>query len=170
VIVAGIDVGGPRKGYHGVALRTGRYHDRFHCTDPGEMAAWVRGLGARAVGVDAPCRFSPDGRMRSAERELVRRGIPCFATPSRSKAEGHPFYAWMLNGRNKRSDRRALLEAAGVSTRALGPLDWIDAALCAVAAERLLAGSFQTLGSAEDGPIILPAPSRPPGSASTAGA
>ena len=153
--------------------------------------------------------------MRSAERELARRGIPCFATPGRERAEGHPFYTWMLNGMalyrsllpdypllagrlpplgrvcfetfphaiacalagcrvrgsNKRSDRRAVLEAAGVPTGMLGSLDWIDAALCALAAGHLVQDSFQALGEKEeeDGLIILPDPTRRPGSASTGG-
>jgi predicted nuclease with RNAse H fold len=198
--VAGIDVGGQKKGFHAVALRDGAYFDQFHSLEAAEMAAWVRTMEARAVGIDAPCHWSIDGRMRSAERELARRGIPCFATPSRNKAEGHRFYFWMLNGmtmyerlfpdfrlidsttstaekvcfetfpqaiacalagrilpaKNKRSDRRALLEAAGVATGACGSIDFIDAALCAVTAYRFTPGRHESIGNAMDGIIIVP--------------
>ena len=203
VTVVGIDVGGRKKGFHGVALRDGAYRERFQSVDAQAMAAWVRRLGAPAVGVDAPCRFSADGRMRSAERELARGGIPCFATPSQARARAHGFYAWMLNGmslyealspayrlldapsrpapservcfetypqavacalagrrlsgRNKRSERRELLEAAGIAADGLGPLDFVDAALCAVAAHCFVRGRYEALGEAADGFIVVPA-------------
>ena len=97
-LAAGIDVGGARKGFHAVALRGGEYFDSFHCLEAAGMASWVRRVGARAVGVDAPCRWRKGRQMRPAERELARLGIRCFATPGRETGEAHPFYAWMRNG------------------------------------------------------------------------
>jgi hypothetical protein len=99
-IVVGIDVGGPKKGFHAVALRTGRYHDQMSTLEPQRLADWCRALGARAVAVDAPCRWSLNGRARPAERELMAAGIWCFSTPSREAALAHPknHYGWMLNG------------------------------------------------------------------------
>ncbi len=91
-------MGGPKKGFHAVALRDGEYFDRFHSTDAAGMASWVQRTGACAVGVDAPCRWRTGRQMRPAERELVRLGIRCFATPGRETGESHPFYAWMRNG------------------------------------------------------------------------
>jgi predicted nuclease with RNAse H fold len=98
--VAGIDVGGPRKGFHAVALVDGALDGVFTSTDPALVAAWCAARGARHVGVDAPSGWSPDGRMRPAERALLAAGIPCFASPTRAAALAHPknWYGWMLNG------------------------------------------------------------------------
>jgi len=189
IIAAGIDVGGPTKGFHAVALRDGTYFEQFHSLDAADMASWVQRSAARAVGVDAPCRWRTGAQMRPAERELARLGFRCFATPRREKGEVRPFYAWMRNGlalyealaggsaacfetfpqaiacllagrvlaaENKRADRRGLLEAAGVGTKALSSLDLLDAALCAVAAHRYLRGDYRLLGDPEEGFILLP--------------
>jgi predicted nuclease with RNAse H fold len=62
---------------------------------------WLGGvgkLGAQAIGVDAPCRWSLTGRARPAERALAVEGIHALATPSREAAEGRDFYRWMMNG------------------------------------------------------------------------
>jgi predicted nuclease with RNAse H fold len=99
-VAAGIDVGGPRKGFHAVLLRDGRYFEKFHSTDAAAIAAWVRQAGARAIGVDAPCHWRCGAHMRPAERDLASRRIHCFATPRREMAESHPFYAWMRNGQS----------------------------------------------------------------------
>lgn len=99
--VVGVDVGGVRKGFHAVALTDGKYAGRHATKDAYEMAAWCRDTAkARVVGVDAPCRWSEDGRCRAAERELMGQGIWCFATPTRKKAVEHPknYYGWMLRG------------------------------------------------------------------------
>lgn len=97
-IVIGIDVGGPKKGFHAVALNEGRYWEKFATPDAVSMAEWCRRIGARAVGVDAPCRWSLTGRARPAERALAAEGIHSFATPSRAAAENRDFYRWMING------------------------------------------------------------------------
>lgn len=99
-IVAGIDVGGCRKGFHGVALGDGLYFRQLHTTDPEAVARWCREIGARVIGIDAPCRWSMDGRARPAERQLMAGGIQCFTSPTRERALGHPsnYYGWMLNG------------------------------------------------------------------------
>lgn len=98
--VAGIDVGGTKKGFHAVALRGGDILDCFASADPQAVAAWCVRLGARAVGVDAPSAWSTDGRARPAERALMRAGIHCFASPTREAALAHPtnWYGWMLAG------------------------------------------------------------------------
>lgn len=61
-----------------------------------------------------------------------------------------------LSAKNKRVDRRRLLEIAGIGTKSLTSIDHVDAALCAVAAEHVLAGSFKALGEAGEGFILLP--------------
>ena len=99
--VVGIDVGGRRKGFHAVALRDGRHAGQFTSSDPEALGHWCREeIGARVIAIDAPCRWSSDGRPRPCERELMARGIRCFPSPSRERAIEHPsdFYGWMLRG------------------------------------------------------------------------
>jgi predicted nuclease with RNAse H fold len=99
--VVGIDVGGRRKGFHAVALREGRYAGQFTSPEAKELSHWCRQvIGARVIAIDAPCRWSPDGRPRPCERQLMARGIRCFASPSHIKALDHPsdYYGWMLQG------------------------------------------------------------------------
>jgi predicted nuclease with RNAse H fold len=100
IIVAGIDVGGRAKGFHGVALRGGAYLDLIASCDVAEVADWCRQISARIIGIDAPCRWSATGRARTAERELMSERIWCFSTPSREADESHPrdHFRWMLNG------------------------------------------------------------------------
>jgi len=187
-VVVGIDVGGLRKGFHAVALREGSYLNKFASPDARDLAAWCIQVGARAVAVDAPCRWSRTGRARPAERAPAAEGIHAFATPSLEAAEGHAFYRWMHNGaalydviephyplfdgghavsgpvccetfpqavacalagkvvsaRRKTTVRRELLREAGLATKPLSNIDLVDAALCALAAQALLAGRFQT--------------------------
>lgn len=203
-IVIGIDVGGPKKGFHAVALNEGRYWEKFATPDAASMAEWCRRIGARAVGVDAPCRWRLTGRARPAERALAAEGIHSFATPSRAAAENRDFYRWMINGaelfrlleahyplfdggnatsgpvcfetfpqavacalagkvvsaKRKSAVRRELLREAGIDTAPLTNIDTVDAvdaALCALAAHSLLAGSYKTYGDATEGLIVVPA-------------
>jgi predicted nuclease with RNAse H fold len=97
-IVVGIDVGGPRKGFHAVALSDGNYLAKYAHSDATAMAAWCHQMAAQAIGIDAPCRWSSTGRARQAERALASVGISAFATPSGEAAHSRPFYHWMLNG------------------------------------------------------------------------
>ncbi|MHB1291862.1 MAG: DUF429 domain-containing protein [Sulfuricella sp.] len=200
-IVIGIDVGGPKKGFHAVALNAGRYWEKFATPDAASMVEWCRQIGARAVGVDAPCRWSLTGRARPAERALAAEGIHCFATPSRAAEQSRDFYRWMVNGaelfrlleahfplfdggnatsgpvcfetfpqavacalagklvsaKRKGAVRRELLRGAGIDTAPLTNIDTVDAALCALAAHSLFAGSYKTYGDATEGLIVVPA-------------
>jgi predicted nuclease with RNAse H fold len=99
-IVAGIDVGSARKGFHGVALVANQVLGVFQSADAREIAGWCAEMGAAAVGVDAPCRWSNTGRARPAERELMQAGIWCFSSPDRERAVQHPKnqFGWMLAG------------------------------------------------------------------------
>ncbi len=200
----GIDVGGARKGFHAVALTDGAWAGQLRSRDPAALADWCRQLGAELIGIDAPCRWSGDGRMRPCEQALLRQGIRCFASPTREQAIAHPthYFGWMLQGEalyqalepthplcgglplrgpccfetfphaitwqlrggdadasRKRIERRELLEQAGLSLASLTSIDWIDAALCALAAQRIGAGKPCTLfGEADSGLILVPAP------------
>lgn len=199
-IVVGVDVGGPKKGFHAVALREGQFFERFATLDVREVVAWCRKLDAPAVGIDAPCCWSRTDRARPCERALATEGIHAFATPSQAVGERHPFYRWMRNGadlyrlimlhyrlfdgqystsslvcfetfphgvacalagailsaKHKCSDRRRLLREAGLSIDSLTNIDMVDAALCALAAHHLMAGTIKTYGDAEEGLIVVP--------------
>lgn len=200
LIAVGIDVGGPRKGFHAVALRDRHVVAMLSSDTPVEVAAWCRGQGASAIGIDAPSHWSLSGHARPCERQLGALGFSLFSTPSRATGEVHPFYRWMLNGnalytglaldyrlydgrsplprplcfetfpqaiacalagrtlsaKTKREDRRRLLEKAGIATESLTSIDQLDAALCAVAAQHVLAGSFTCVGEAAEGFILVP--------------
>ena len=200
LIGVGIDVGGPRKGFHAVALRDRGVSAVLSSDSPAHVAGWCRAQGASAIGIDAPCHWRLSGRARPCERELAGLGLPVFSTPNRAVGDVHPFYRWMVNGtalyacllsqyrlydgrcatvgplcfetfpqaiacalagkrllaKNKRVDRRRLLEHAGIATESLTCIDQVDAALCAVAAQHVLAGSFNALGEAGEGFILMP--------------
>ena len=61
-----------------------------------------------------------------------------------------------LSAKHKRADRIRLLKSAGIATESLTTIDHVDAALCAVAAQHVLAGTFTALGEAGEGFILLP--------------
>lgn len=199
-IVVGVDVGGPKKGFHAVALQDGQYREKLSTLIAEEVAAWCRRLKSSVVGIDAPCRWSLTGRARPCERALAAEGLHTFATPSQAKGEAHRFYRWMVQGADlyrcldpdyrlfdgqqsvsdqlccetfphavacalarktlsagqKRADRSRLLREAEVSTEALTNIDWIDAALCALAAHHLVMGTFKTYGEVAEGFIVVP--------------
>ncbi len=99
--VIGIDVGGRRKGFHAVALTGGTYAGQLASRDVHELSHWCQAvMQARLIAIDAPCRWSSDGRARPCERQLNARGIRCFASPTREAALAHPsdYYGWMLQG------------------------------------------------------------------------
>ena len=197
--VIGIDVGGQRKGFHAVVLREGAICGTKTDCDPKVMVAWCVEQEAAAVGVDAPCMWSVAGKSRAVERELNQAHIHCFYTPTRDRAEGNPFYSWMLNGeklfkalrahfslytgqRNakrvcfetfphaivcalsgeivpahpKTSARREVLRSRGLDISSLTNIDFVDAALCAVAADAFRRGEITLYGDAEEGYVVVP--------------
>jgi predicted nuclease with RNAse H fold len=199
-IVVGVDVGGPKKGFHVVAILKGKIIQTYAAFSAAEVVGWCRDLSAFAVGIDAPCCWSYSGRARPCERALAAEGIHAFATPSLTVGKRHPFYRWMCNGaelyrlltpqyklfdgkcstlspvsfetfphavayalagkilpaKQKRADRPRLLREAGLSIDSLTNMDLVDAALCALTANHLLAGTFKTYGDFAEGFIILP--------------
>ena len=99
MIVAGIDVGGARKGFHAVLLEGRRVVDQRNTSDAEALARWC--LRAERIAIDAPCGWAPAGqRSRLCERQLLAAGIHCFATPTREAAlaSRSNFYGWMLRG------------------------------------------------------------------------
>jgi predicted nuclease with RNAse H fold len=201
-VVAGIDVGGRRKGFHAVALEGKRILDVFKDPDASTMASWCASLDVAVVAIDAPCKWSHGASTRDAERCLKKLGIGCFSTPTESAARAHPtnHYGWMLAGeslfnalastyqlfegqprtdikycletfphavvwslerkivsaKNKGIVRREVLRKFGIETSRLSSIDFVDAALCAVAALSFRLASFQTFGAEVDGLIVLP--------------
>jgi predicted nuclease with RNAse H fold len=156
ITVVGIDVGGVRKGFHAVALRDGVYAGQLATGDVQELAHWCRSVvGASVIAIDAPCRWSTGGRARPCERELMRQGICCFETFP------HAITWHLRNGeakaRQKRRQRTALLAQAGISTASLTSIDLIDAALCALAAHRVVSGAAcLAFGEPDTGLIVVP--------------
>jgi predicted nuclease with RNAse H fold len=198
-VFVGIDVGGPKKGYHMVSLVGHEWRDIDRFTNVEDVVERCVSMSAAVVAIDAPCRWSASGRARRAERELMAEGIGCFSTPSQKVAEEHPknHFGWMRAGialyaalershpllagapvlsvaaetfphavacalagkivsaKNKSSVRRRLLRDLGFDDRPLGNIDYVDAALCAVAARSLLEG-YRTYGDIESGLIVVP--------------
>ena len=144
-VVIGIDVGGVRKGFHAVALSGGKYLTKTRASSAVDIDRWCGELRPSAVAIDAPCRWSADGRARPAERALMAQRISCFATPTRAAAETHPknYFGWMLAG----AELYGLLEQRyalydGRTGRADRPVcfeTFPQAIACAIAGERVSA-------------------------------
>ncbi len=62
----------------------------------------------------------------------------------------------IVSAKQKRTVRRGLLRDAGIDIEPLTNIDFVDAALCALAAHRLLIGRYQSYGNIEEGFIIVP--------------
>jgi predicted nuclease with RNAse H fold len=201
----GIDVGGPKKGFHCVCLRDGQYTSKFSSCDAIEVADWCREVAnADVIAIDAPCRWSNTERGRPAELALMAKRIFCFSSPTREKALAHPLnhYGWMLQGeaifqalekshplslefpitspppfcfetfphaiawhlqggqanaKRKRTERKQLLQDAGIETTMLTNIDLIDAALCALVADHISTGKpCEAYGVPDTGFIVVP--------------
>jgi predicted RNase H-like nuclease len=98
-VMIGIDVGGPAKGFHVVAICHAEIIGTLRSHSAVEVAAWCLDRGSAVVAVDAPCLWRGVGRpARAAERQLAQDGISSFSTPTEAAARGHPFYTWMFAG------------------------------------------------------------------------
>ena len=62
----------------------------------------------------------------------------------------------VTSARNKGKVRREVLRVAGIDTVELSNIDFVDAALCAVAATCFLKNQFKSYGSDVDGYIVVP--------------
>ena len=98
--VAGIDVGGDRKGCNLVILRGTTVACSIAGAAPEDLLAHCLAHDVVAVGIDAPSVWRGAGGARQAEREMARAGISAFSTPSRidALASTSGFYGWMFNG------------------------------------------------------------------------
>jgi predicted nuclease with RNAse H fold len=203
--VAGIDIGGDRKGNHLVILRGTDIVSHLRKEEPEYMLETCLQFEVAAVGIDAPCLWRVGEAGRQAEKELAQRRIFSFATPTRelAMASKSGFYGWMLNGervyqafaphfpvfksgeeigdrvcfetfphaitsallrtevasaKRKRTQRREVLEDAGIEATSLRSIDEVDAALCALTANFLLKGNIVAYGDELGGFIVVPAP------------
>jgi predicted nuclease with RNAse H fold len=100
ITVAGIDVGGDRKGCNLVILRGTTVVRSIGGAAPESLLAHCLAHDVAAVGIDAPCLWRGEGGARQAEREMARAGISAFSTPLRADALASTsgFYGWMFNG------------------------------------------------------------------------
>jgi len=62
----------------------------------------------------------------------------------------------IVPARDKRAVRKRLLGEAGIDTAPLTNIDWIDAALCALAAQAFVAGRVRVYGGVVEGVIVVP--------------
>ncbi|SRR6266849_814929 len=98
---AGVDVGGPQKGFDVVVLdRHGVICGPVRRTPVADVVAFLRGHGATIVAVDAPIRPARKGqKSRQGERELVKSRIcKAYYTPDSKRIKGNEFYFWMSCG------------------------------------------------------------------------
>jgi predicted nuclease with RNAse H fold len=100
VIVAGIDIGGAKKGNHLVVLKGQRILCSINHPDPNYLVQQCHERDVSVIGIDSPCGWGLPDFGRAAEKALAKERIFCFSTPVRERAASHAtgFYDWMLNG------------------------------------------------------------------------
>jgi predicted nuclease with RNAse H fold len=100
VIVAGIDIGGAKKGNHLVVLEGQSILCSINHPDPGYLVQQCHERDVSVIGIDSPCGWGLPNFGRAAEKALAKERIFCFSTPIRERALSHAagFYNWMLNG------------------------------------------------------------------------
>ena len=64
----------------------------------GQVGDSIRELEPDVIAIDAPPAWAREGRSRLTERILAERNIRTFATPTRARGKGNPFYDWMEIG------------------------------------------------------------------------
>ncbi|MFS8974564.1 DUF429 domain-containing protein [Cupriavidus necator] len=99
-IVAGVDIGGARKGCHLVILRGRDVVCVVNSSNPEDLYQQCLRHEVAAVGIDSPCQWGLEGAGRLAEKELARERISCFSTPTQERAlvSTSGFYGWIFNG------------------------------------------------------------------------
>jgi predicted nuclease with RNAse H fold len=115
---AGVDVGGPRKGFH-VALLSGRalLESPVRRATAAAVARHLERSAPRTIAVDCPCSYAdPGAKARDCELELVRSGVCGIRfTPSENAVRSHPggYYDWILNGEALYRELEARSETTG---------------------------------------------------------
>lgn len=133
--VVGIDVGGPTKGFHAVALEGLEIVARWQGSDAASLADWCAEQKAVVVAIDAPCRWRGPDLARAAERELAAEGISCYYAPTEQRAREHAFYQWMLPGAElyRALSKRFPLYLGGAVTAPVAIETFPQAVACALA-------------------------------------
>ena len=103
-------------------------------------------------GADLYRCLAPDYQLYNGQRSVS--GLMCVETFPHAVACA--LARKTLSAKQKRVDRSRLLQEAGVATDALTNMDWIDAALCALAAQHFVTGRFKPYGDAAEGFIVVP--------------
>jgi predicted nuclease with RNAse H fold len=85
-------------------------------------------------------------------------GVHAFCFETFPQAIACALSGQRLSAGRKRMDRRRILERAGLSIQALRSIDQVDAALCALSAQHVVAGRFESYGDAAEGFILVPRP------------
>jgi hypothetical protein len=70
MVVVGDDVKGAKKGFHAVALRDGRYFDKYAADSAKAVPEWCREIRAQAIGIDAPSVQCQSGAACAQENHL----------------------------------------------------------------------------------------------------
>ena len=97
---AGVDVGGPRKGFHvAVVDRGALVAGPIQLRTPQEVVAWLAPRRPRVVAVDSPRVAAPDGRRSRECERAIARAICCLRyTPDRARIRANPYYGWIAHG------------------------------------------------------------------------
>lgn len=98
----GIDVGGIKKGFHGICIENGCIISKINHIDPLIISEWCNNFTPSSIAIDSPCGWSSTGYSRKAERDLRVNNyrIKCFCTPKKKIAKNNSFYNWVFNGMN----------------------------------------------------------------------
>jgi len=91
------------------------------------------------------------GSARGCWRPLFRRHCAIHISRHIVTLDGRASHA-----SSNRHVRRTLLQEREINIQPLTNIDWIDAALCALAAHHFLSGSVNTHGDVEEGFIVVP--------------
>jgi predicted nuclease with RNAse H fold len=97
----GVDVGGKRKGFDVAVIDDHALVALVGGVALDAVAELVDAKRPAVVGIDSPRCCAPTGRTaRDGERALARRICGIRWTPDRTKVEGSPYYAWIIEGMN----------------------------------------------------------------------
>jgi len=185
----GIDVGGVKKGFHGICIENNNIISKINNTDASLLSKWCKELNPSSIAIDSPCGWSISGFSRKAERDLKVNDIriKCFCTPKKKYAINNNFYGWVFNGRilyrnlkkigfnpietyphgicctvgidrkiSKINNRLNSLSYFSINTVDEKCIDFLDAALCSIAAKYFHMKKTIKFGNDREGFIYLP--------------
>lgn len=98
-MVAGVDVGGRRKGFHVAVVEGRRLVALERCATVADVLACLTPHKPSLIGVDSPKTTAPaGGTVREDERALAREVCRIRWTPERARLDGNPYYEWVVHG------------------------------------------------------------------------